>query len=361
MPVDPVPTSEILMTRIADAEEGGVQPPPSTPVPRAPRRCTRRDSDPTPLAEQFLANRPIDCNNPEVLAETICDLQGRLEVAMSQDEFRECTRCYRAVEAAKAHLTTTLKKLHQEEFTADIAQRTESATRDFTDFSREFDEREHELANNLQSQSDLLTQRSAEQRRQYEDTWRNTNHRRVRIFNRTSPVVRNLRVQQQYLLTSRRFDEAEQVCHLADERHEYETVEHHFQRFTEYAESHALLEKRQIDAEDTFRQASSGRRGHLQYEREKRERRFTKRFGNLQVEKERAKDPEKLWRICHRRDGDNIVNLTGRTRSPTVPVWRLKKADVKKFNTLSLPALPPARVGRKQRPRGSSAHFVIGP
>jgi hypothetical protein len=94
----------------------------------------------------------------------------------------------------------------------------------------------------------------------------------------------------------------------------------HFQRFTEYKESHALLEKRQIGAEDTLRPASLVRRGHLQWETEKRKRRFTKRFGNLEAGQERDKETEKLWTICHWRDGDNLVNLNGSTRSPTVPV-----------------------------------------
>jgi hypothetical protein len=164
-----------------------------------------------------------------------------------------------------------------------------------------------------------------------------------------------LRVQQQYLLSAKRFDEAEQVCKIADRQNVEETVEHQYQRYVAYADSRRRLDIRQADEEDTIKKGGDGRRVRMQIERDKRTRRFTKRFRNLEVEDERAQDPERLWAVDHRNDGDYVATLNGGTRSPAAKID--KRAKVEFFNTLPLPALPPAHAPRGARPRGSSARF----
>jgi hypothetical protein len=219
------------------------------------------------------------------------------------------------------------------------------------------DRRDRELEVVLQEKNDALTQRQTVDRKIHDRKWRSDPV--MRLYNRASQKLRTLRVQQQYLMSSRRFEEAAQVAGLADRQWEEETIENQFQRFVSYRESRKRLDQKHSQQNDTLWQAGETKKGVLTCERERRTRRFTKRMVNLTAEEERAKDPDRLWALAHRRDGDPVVNLVGSSRSPLVRIP--KKADVSLFNTLPLPPLPPAHSPRKKTPRGSSARWVVAP
>jgi hypothetical protein len=348
------PSGEVLMTRIGNAEDQtyAVSPPPAPPD-RSPRRRGRCSL--SPVAAQFLAQAPVACTVPATLAAVVSELQDHLDVAMCESRFQDSKRALHAVESARAQLLLSLKLQHQAEVQAELAAKRRAAEAQRSEFAAEMAARERELEDALQRGADTMTARHLETQRQHDIAW--ATEPRTRHYNRTSQRLRVLRVQQQYLLAAKRFDEAEQVCRIADRQHEEESVENQYQRFVSYADSRARLDLRQANEEDTITRDRGVRRGRLMFERERAARRFTKRFRNLEVEDERAQDRERLWAVYHRNDGDYVATLNRGTRSPATKVE--KKAKVNLFNTLPLPPLPAAHSPRGVRPRGSSTTFVV--
>jgi hypothetical protein len=302
------------------------------------------------VSEQFLAGKPVSCDVPEVLASALCDLQNRLEIAMSENEYFESANTMRAVEAARTQMLETLKKQNQEVVQDDLAAKHGASQEEYEIFGEEQNEAERLQEEALQARSDSLAAKHISAYEDHERVWRS--ERKRRLYDRASQKVRILRVQQQYLLSAKRFEEAAQVCKIADRIAREETVENHYQRVSAYQQSRARLEDKHARDEDTLRHTAATRRAEMQFAREKGERRFKKRFYNLKVEEERAKDAEKLWNLAHRHDGDQVVAMIGNVRAPAAVIP--KKANVATFNTLPLPPLPVARTPRREMPRGSS-------
>jgi hypothetical protein len=340
--------SAVLLTRIDNAEDQthAVTPP---PPPASPRRRPGASA----VAAQFLAQRPVACMEPATLAGAVCELQDRLDAAMAGSRFRDSKRAFEAAEAARSQMVASLKLQHQAEFRAELAAKREQSEADHADFTREMEDRERALDDALLRSGACLTARHLRTQREHDAAW--GTEPIMRHYNRASQSIRILRVQQQYLLAAKHFDEAEEVCAIADRQNGAETVEKQYQRYVAYADSRRRLDNRQADEEDTIRKGGDVRRVRLAGEREKRDRRFTKRFRNLEIEDERAQDPERLWAICHRNDGDYVATLNGGARISATKID--KRAKVELFNTLPLPPLPPAHAPRGARPRGARARF----
>jgi hypothetical protein len=196
-------------------------------------------------------------------------------------------------------------------------------------------EQEQELENKIQEQVREAKARHQQELDEHDSEWQS--EPKQRQFNRSSQQLRILRIQQQLLLSARRYDEAAQVCKIADSLAAKETAQSHRQMLVAFLQSRDLLEQRHDENMDTIMKAAETRRGEVQHAKEIGSRRFTNRIANLQLEEAVAQDPERLWVLKHRNDGDQVVNCTGTVaRSVKLPP---KTPNVAGFNTLPLPPL----------------------
>jgi hypothetical protein len=273
----------------------------------------------------------------------VTDLQQRLDGEMSDGHFEGAASALRAIEDARAQMLVSLKKRHQQEVQAELAAKKDSSERDCAAFTRDMEDSAQRLEAALQNRSDALTGNQMEECAAHDERWRSP--ARQRLFDRSSQQVRVLRVQQHYLMGTRRFDEAKHVSEIADRLSQAEARENHYQRFCAYQHSRARLDDKHAREEDTLERAHATRRGELQFEREKGERRVAKRFYNLRIEEERAQDAERLWTVCHRNDGDHLSAFL-RSRGSPQKTFR-KRPEPSSFNTLPLPPLPDVHSPRR--------------
>jgi hypothetical protein len=303
--------------------------------------------DVSSLTAKFLAGDRVTCDDPEQLAPAIWDLNNRLDEKMEERDFWGSLRALRAIDTARGHLIVCLKKRNQLAVQQAVHERQATNQRAYEDFCEAIRQQQEALEEQIQQQIQQLRDQHEHEYAKHDAAW--GVEPKQRQFNRSSQKLRILRIQQQLLMNARRFDEAAQVCGIADRLAVAETASSGRQMLTEFDASKTLLEKRQANEMDTLLKACEVRRGELRHTRERLARRFENRTVALGAEEDTAKDPDALWARGHRTDGDQIVAICGGPRKRPAPIFR--GADVAEFNTLPLPALPTSRSARKNRAR----------
>jgi hypothetical protein len=347
-------TEALARAMIDDEREERDEPQSSPPSPppqgqksaRHRRRTSHAEPDPQAVSwvsQQFLASKPVICNDPEFLATVVLDLENQRDELMLKGDFRESMEAQKAVDTARAQQLDSVKKRNQAEVLAEIHAKQASVQEEYDQFLRAMKEQQQDFENRVQEQLKETEARHQQEVNEHDSDWQS--EPKQRQFNRSSQQLRVLRVQQQLLLSGRRYDEAAQVCKIADGLAARETAASHRQMLISFLQSRALLEQKHSDNIDTLMKAVETRRGELQHTLEIGSRRFTNRMTNLKAEEAVAQDAERLWVLRHRNDGDQVVNCTGATaRSVKLPP---KTADVSTFNTLPLPRLTIPQSPRK--------------
>jgi hypothetical protein len=287
------------------------------------------------LSKKFLAQQPVQCDDVELLTVTVLDLEKHRDGLMLEGKFFDSLKAQKAVDAARwAQLDATKRRNQQE--TARVVDEKKSTHHNESDqFNADMKKQEEDLEHDIKDNEDRLRARQASELEEHDKQWQDDPKQRQ--FNRSSQKLRILRVQQQLLMNARRFDEAAQVCKIADNLQTSEVREHHRQCLVEFLGSRTMLEKRHADEVETLGIANDLRRSDLQHKRSLTNIRLTNRSNALKFEDELAHDQERLWILKHRHDGDELVNVMGRTR----PIKRFTRAaEVATFNTLPLPKLP---------------------
>jgi hypothetical protein len=321
------------------------EPDPEVPVPPPPRSARpghgRRpppdvDRGAVPnLTQQFLASKPVACEDPELLAVVVHDLEDQRDRLMLDGSFMESMKAQRAVDAARAQQLDSVKRRNQSEAQDEIRAKQASVQHEYDQFLRDMREQEQDLENRIQQQIQETKNRQRQELEEHDQDWQAD--QKQRLFNRTSQKLRILRTQQQLLMNARRFDEAAHVCRIADGLAVEECSASHRQMLVAFLQSRGLLEQRHEQNMDTLMKAAENRRGEFQHTKEAGSRRFRNRIAILQLEEAVAKDPERLWVLKHRNDGDQVVNCSGTASRPA----RLppRTANVRSFNVLPLPPL----------------------
>lgn len=318
-------------------------------APRSPRQTRQRTAPPpeedlAALSKKFLAGEKVTETDPDILACVVRDLEDRRDQMMLEGSFFQSLKAQQAVDNAKKQQLDACKKSAQTDRQNDLSQRKESAQQEYNEFNQQMKERENEMNQRLDEQVKELKDRHQREMQEHDAEWQSET--KARQFNRSSQRLRILRTQQQLLMNAKRFDEAAQVCRIADGVAAAETAESHHQMLTAYNQSKTLLLHKQEEEMDTLNKACEVKRGEFKYMKDTLTLRFTHRFENLQNEEEVAKDPERFWVLKHRNDGDQVVNSVGtRTSRNTIA----RSARVEEFNTLPLPPLPIASSPRNTK------------
>lgn len=330
------------------------EPAPQSPARTYPGRSPRNrqrtapppnGDDVSALSQQFLSGKPVNCDDPLLLAATVRDLENHRDNLMLEGSFNESLRAQKAVDTARAQQLDSCKKKNQEEVQEELNAKKDSAQQDYDQFRREMREKEAELEQKLQDQIQATKARHQQELEEHDQQWQS--EVKARQYNRSSQKLRVLRTQQVLLMNAKRFDEAAQVCKIADNVVQRETAESHQQMLTKWLQSRALLQQRHEEEMDTLMKACETRRGEFRHWVEVSEKRHINRKNALQIEEAAAKDPERLWILRHRNDGDQIVNVMGTSRS----VKLTRTANVNDFNTLPLPPLPMPGSARRTKPQ----------
>jgi hypothetical protein len=265
---------------------------------------------------------------------------------MVSGHFSEAFRIQTAGEGARTQMLDSLKRRCQRELQEEISAREQRSRAEYEQFQREMRRREQEMEAKFTEQAEVLWQRQGRELEAHDDAWKV--EPKLRQYNRASQQLRILRIQQRLLVATKRYEEAGQVCGIADRLARADAAERHYRMSNDYHASKELLERKHEEEIDTFQVTCGTRRGEFAFLRETLGRRFANRLSNLQTEALSARDPEKVWVRKHRFDGgDVLARVCGGTRKRTGIVKR--RVDVNEFNVLPLPPLPVRGAKRRGR------------
>lgn len=314
------------------------------------------------VSEKFLRGEKVKTDDPTLLAHVVTNLENKRDQLMIDGDFQNSIKTQKAVDSARSKQIEAVKKQTSDEQLEVINKKQAKLVDNYERFESEMRKAEEELENDINAQKQALSEKHQKQIQDHDENWQK--EVKLRQYNRASQRLRVLRTQQQLLMNAKRFDEAEQVCKIADDVAQKEALESHKQMLTAYKNSRRKLEEKQADEMDTFLRTSEQRRDILQHQKEVLTRPYVNRIKNLKREQEIAKDPDRLWILRHRNDDKKINNCyssaqknTKTTQQQTQTVSQEKKKGALEFNKLVLPPLfdapPPATSPKKGRTNNS--------
>ena len=159
-----------------------------------------------------------------------------------------------------------------------------------------------------------------------------------------SAKLRGLRHQQSLLLSAKRFDEADQVCRIADQLEKQETEASSKAMLDAFLQGRKKLEtKHEIDRSN-LSAALDGKRSEMRAVFFQEKLACENRAKVLENEEKLAKDPEHVW-IITRKNEEPLTTQYRQTSKPSNTMSR--SLAPKPYGTLSL---PPLQELRKRRP-----------
>lgn len=323
-------------------------PPPRTATTKkgkSPRRFGARKISSSPdenssekisvLTDKFLNGEPVNEINPMILAQTVVQLEAKRDELMISGSFAKSMKAQRAVDQAKTAQFESCKKQSQQEVLDEIAEKRNSLDSEYKRFKNEMKEREEDLDNGIKTYLNGIKTRHQEELQEFDDEWHSDTQ--LRRYNRSSAKLRALRHQQHLYMNVKRFDDAAQVCKIADQLQKEEAKESYRRMLNAYLTARELLVSKQTDEYKNAMMNAERKRDEFKYLKNNLERPFIKRIKNLEIEEEIAQDPDRIWNLKHRNDGDTISLLIGQRSTRNAIA---KPANVTEFNTLKLPPLP---------------------
>jgi hypothetical protein len=242
---------------------------------------------------RFLGGLPVDCDDPELLAAAMWELEDRLHADRSAGDSHlpELSRLERAVEVARARLMGALKGESQEEVRA-------VARHEYERFTLVMAEREQALEARLREQMLELRDRQERECAEHDARW--TIEPRQRMFNRSSQRLRILKLQRQLLSTAHRFNDALQVSGAGNAQGG-ETGEN-TQMQDGFEGSRMLLGQKHEEESSRLLQTMEMKRAEFQYIRDT----LAKRFAHQSIgttPEQGSSSPEGVWVRTRRTDG----------------------------------------------------------
>lgn len=172
---------------------------------------------------------------------------------------------------------------------------------------------------------------------------------KVRRYNRTSQLLRQLRIQAIQMLNAKRYDEMRVVEKRANFIEENETTENQKRLERDFNEALTSLHNRHAEENAKLARAQKGKRDEYEKAKNTDIDVLQQRIRKLEREISEANDPDKLWSLRHRFE-DNKLAVTVHSRGPNFRNTGKCPIFVSEFNTLNLPPLEEPRSARSPTP-----------
>lgn len=262
------------------------------------KKVDKKDVD--ALSEQFLAGEPVESTDPILLSSVVASLEDRRDLLMMNGDFHESIKTQKAVDAARSRQLQAVKKQAADKEVDIINQKRSQVEMQYEKFQKQMDKQEEDIEKEINKQIQSLKAKQQKEIDKHDEDWQN--EKKQGQYNRASQRLRVLRTQQQLLMNAKRFEEAEQVCKIADGVAEQEAKESHKQMLSAYKSSRRKLQQKHDDEFDTLMRSCEQKRETFKHQKITLSQPYINRFNNLNREQEIAKDPERLWILKYRND-----------------------------------------------------------
>lgn len=321
----------------------------SSKNPRNSKRGKYDASEVTALSAQIYQGDPIETDDPDLLAAAILDLKDMRFRMECEGKFSEAVHCVRSVDRAKEYQLSLMKKIYSKEEVENVNEKIEATRKQLAKLDERAANRTSELEMELDELVENLKKRQEQEILRHDEEWKSET--KIRDYNRTSGKVRALRYQQQKMLNSKRYDEAEQVKRIADNVVAAEAKVAYTQMKNEYQASYDLLMKKHQAEINTLLVANTRKRQELKARIEKLRRPYLLRISQLENEEELAKKEDRVWTLRYKSESATISRRMGMGSDANVQSARLR---IPNYNTMPLPPLETESLKRNRTTRKST-------
>ncbi|OHT06296.1 hypothetical protein TRFO_25623 [Tritrichomonas foetus] len=318
---------------------------PYTSRPR-PKPVEASSEDPCGLADEFFNGATKSNADSNTLAQTVVELENRRDEQISNGNISESMNFQRAIETAKIAQKESCKRESQQQALKNIQQKKEQVETDYRNMQREMKEKEKELHQKLNEYIENIETKQKNEMEEHDKKWQSELCQRR--YNRSSQQLRTLRLQQFQLFTAKRFADSDQVRDIANKLEKEETQESFRHMLKDFSDSRKTLETKQKEEMDMAITVTKRRKQEFRYFFNSKKKPYIQRLQNLAKEEAEVQaNPEGLWNLKHRFDGNTMSNAGGQQspRSTKIP-WQNNVAD---YNTLKLPPLPTPHSKQQQQ------------
>ena len=246
------------------------------------------------VSAQILFNERVSCKDPEILKLSIINIQQKRDFFNQTGKFRDAENAEIAIRKARELLLDAMKTEVQNQELADISIRTGHTTTDLSICSHFIEAKEEELDNKLENAMNAMLKRHEDELRELDEQWDSDTKRR--LFNKTSPQLRELRNQQKRLIKAKKFEEADELSRIADAMHKHEQEVNGKKLLLAYNEAKRSLLKKQNEEKDLLEKKISLKKTVFQHTAEVQKESLKNRERVLNIRKVTASDKEALWR-----------------------------------------------------------------
>jgi hypothetical protein len=192
--------------------------------------------------------------------------------------------------------------------------------------------------------NEQMRQLEEQQRREVDglvEKWRSPN--KVRLFNRASPELRNLRTRQRMQLNTQRYDLMHMTQHEADDLEARETAEMQRVMMTSYSAALQILEAKHSKQVGKLQSVHEQKIEDFKRARKADFDIMENRLGKLKRAYELAQDQKELWNVRRHNDYEALPR-----EYATTPQRHSRLTEITcDFNTLKLEAVPVPRTQRR--------------
>lgn len=313
---------------------------PRSRAPTAPLDV-RDETEDDRLIEHVLNGGTLDHVQPEVFDRLIAKLKDDRDEMILNNMLDESELANEAAERLAAMQNRSMKATFQKSQRADIEERLEHAREDYKSMLALCKEQERQFLEMLDDQIHDIKERHREDLAAVEEEWRSP--AKIRMYNRTSGALRNMRTQQIKLLNAHRYDEMRILERTANELERQETRAMQRQMMDDYATVVAGIKERQAQE---IRQAESVNEQKIETLREQTKKSLgvlQKRITKLERALGLTDNCDVIWNIKRHNEFQATIPPSQKCVAARMIIRKGKPIDPHEFNTLKLQPVPGAK------------------
>ena len=293
------------------------------------------------MIEHVLNGGTLDHLEPEVFDRLIAKLKDDRDEMILNNMLDESEMANEAAERMAEMQNRSMKATFQQSQRADIEERLEHARQDYKSMLAMCKEQERQYLEMLEDQIADMKERHSEDIAALEEEWRSP--AKLRMYNRTSGQLRNMRTQQIKLLNAHRYEEMRILERTANELEKRETRAMQRQMVDDYATVLEAMKERQA-AE--IRQAESVNEQRIETLRKQTKKSLDvlmKRIVKLERALGLTDNCDVIWNIKRHNEFTATIPPSQKSVAARMIIRKGKPIDVFEFNTLKLQPVPEAK------------------
>lgn len=287
------------------------------------------------LREKAMALDRLPVKDSKTLLELLAVLKAEREEMLAIGNGPESDTANKAMEHVRTLANNALKGEARDSIRKEIKGQMQRAHKDIHRLEVQIAGQEEQMQSQFDSQMKRLKARQKQELNDLYDEW--ASPEKDRKYMRASNALKELRRQAELLLRERKYSESKKVHMVADERAREEADLKRLEMEEDFDKQLRNLLAAHAKQVDDLKLKHHVKEGEYQAAKQHDLRVASRRIEKLKIDKRATDDPDKVWTLHHRNDGDALYMVSREINT------NKKILDTREFNTLPLPPLCSSR------------------